>query len=72
MRRNDTHDGHSAARRWALLGFLAAAGFYLWTEHQAHVLGALPYLILAACPLMHLLHRGHDHHNHDNGEARKP
>jgi hypothetical protein len=37
-----------------LLGFLAIAAFFLFTEHRAHVLGALPWLLLAACPLMHL------------------
>lgn len=43
----------------ALLLFLAIAGFFLWTEHQAHVLGALPWLLLLACPLLHLfMHRG--------------
>jgi hypothetical protein len=44
------------------LGFLGIAGFYLVTEHTAHLLGALPYLLLLACPLMHLfMHRGHGH-----------
>lgn len=40
-------------------GFLAVAAFFLITEHTAHVLGALPWLLLAACPLMHLfMHHG--------------
>ncbi len=42
-----------------LLGFLAIAGFFLLTEHTAHVFGVLPYLLLLACPLMHFLHGGH-------------
>ena len=42
-----------------LLLFLAIAGFFLITEHTAHVFGALPYLLLLACPLMHFLHRSH-------------
>ena len=42
-----------------LLLFLAIAGFFLITEHTAHVFGALPYLLLLACPLMHFLHGGH-------------
>ena len=43
-----------------LCGFLIVAGFYLLTEHTAHVLGVLPFLLLAACPLMHLfMHHGH-------------
>ena len=45
-----------------LIGFLAVAGFFLITEHTAHVLGALPWLLLAACPLMHLFHHGHGGH----------
>ena len=40
----------------------AIALFFLWQEHQAHILGALPYALLLLCPLMHLLmHRGHHH-----------
>jgi hypothetical protein len=42
-----------------LLGFLLIAGFFVLTEHTAHVLGVLPYLLLLACPLLHLSHRGH-------------
>ena len=46
-----------------LCGFLLIAGFYLLTEHTAHVFGALPYLLLLACPLMHLfMHQGHGGH----------
>lgn len=57
-----------------LCGFLAIAGFFLLTEHTAHVLGALPYLLLAACPLMHLfMHHGHRGHggstDHGDGSA---
>ena len=45
----------------------AVAAFLLWDEHESHILRALPYLFLLACPLMHLLMhrghgRGHDHH----------
>ncbi len=46
-----------------LMVFLVAAAFFLWTEHRAHVLGVLPYLIFLACPLIHLFsHRGHGGH----------
>ena len=42
--------------------FLAIGAFFLWEEHRAHLLGALPYLLLLACPLMHIfMHRGHGH-----------
>lgn len=54
-----------AALPWVFLGFLAVAGFFLLTEHRAHLLGALPFVLLALCPLMHLFHRGHGgHHGH--------
>lgn len=50
-----------------LLGFLSIAGFFLFTEHRAHLLGALPYLLLLACPLMHLF--GHGGHGGHGGHA---
>jgi hypothetical protein len=54
-----------------LLGFLAVAGFYLVTEHTAHFFGALPFLIILACPLMHLfMHHGHGAHGKDDGPSR--
>lgn len=54
--------------RWVLWGFLAVAAFFLWTEHRAHVMGSLPYLLFLACPLMHLFHH-HGHRHHHSGEA---
>ena len=40
--------------------FLAIALFFLWEEHRAHILGAVPYVLLLLCPIVHLLmHRGH-------------
>jgi L-asparagine transporter-like permease len=46
--------------RIALALFVVVVGFFLWTEHQAHVLSVLPYLILLLCPLFHLfMHKGH-------------
>lgn len=47
--------------KWVLAAILLAAAAFLWTEQRAHLLGALPYLLLLACPLMHLLHHGHGH-----------
>jgi hypothetical protein len=55
----------------ALLGFLAIAGFYVVTEHQAHLFGVLPYLLILACPLLHFFHRGHGggHGSHGGGDS---
>ena len=56
-----------------LCGFLIIAGFFLLTEHTAHVFGVLPFLLVLACPLMHLFmhhtHRGH--HQKDAGQSGK-
>jgi len=56
---------------YVFCGFAAIAGFYLVLEHQAHLWGALPYLLLLACPLMHVfMHRGgHGGHRHDSGTS---
>ena len=44
------------------LGFLFVGAFFLLSEHTAHVFGALPYLLILACPLMHLfMHHGQGH-----------
>ena len=29
-----------------LIGFAIVAAFYLWTEHRAHLLGVLPWLLI--------------------------
>ncbi|UYG06409.1 DUF2933 domain-containing protein [Halomonas sp. M4R1S46] len=42
---------------------LAVMDFLLWEEHRAHLLGTLPWLVVLACPLMHLFrHGGHGGH----------
>ena len=51
-------------RGWAVLGLAALLGGYLVIWHGAHLAVALPFLVLAACPLMHIfMHRGHGHHH---------
>jgi peptidoglycan/LPS O-acetylase OafA/YrhL len=53
-------------------GFLIVAGFFLLTEHTAHVFGVLPWLLILACPLMHLfMHDGHGGHD-GHGPASRP
>lgn len=78
-----THDqgGHERSpgfwtSRYAigLLVIGAVAGYFLLTEHRAHFFGALPFLLLLACPLMHMfMHHGHGGHggghaDHQGGE----
>ncbi len=46
-----------------LLAFLAIAGFFLWDEHEAHILGYLPLILIGVCVGMHSFmlggHGGH-------------
>lgn len=40
---------------------VAALGVYLLVTHTGHVLSALPYVLLLACPLLHFFGHGHGH-----------
>ena len=51
-----------------LLGFLVIGGILLFTEHRAHVLGAMFWLLPFACLLMHMfMHGGHGGHGRSAG-----
>lgn len=73
MSHEQQHDIGNGRSRWVLLGFLAIGAFFLLTEHRAHLFGILPYLLLLACPLMHLFHRhGHHHRGRPDGNEAQP
>jgi len=43
-----------------LLVMGAVAAYFLLSEHRAHFIYSLPFLLLLACPLMHVfMHHGH-------------
>lgn len=43
-----------------LIIFLLIAAYFLWTEHRAHTIAYLPFILLLACPLLHVfMHGGH-------------
>ena len=71
------HDpaGHGEERflrrgRWVFWIFVIIAALFLISEHRAHVLGALPFLFLLACPLLHLfMHGGHGGHGGHAGSS---
>ncbi len=55
----------------ALILALAGVSYYLLTVHLEHLAVALPYLILLACPLMHIFGHGHGHlHSNDDKEKK--
>ena len=54
----------------AATGLIGAALYFLLTEHRAHFIYALPFLILLLCPVMHIfMHRGHGGHGNHDGHA---
>ena len=56
-----------------LAGVLAVAAVYLISEHAAHALAALPYLLLLLCPLMHLfMHHGGHGGGHNGSHEELP
>ena len=85
MTQDHSHHGHDEGPQgtfWTsraflvFLGFSAMALVLLWEEHSAHILGALPYLFLLACPLMHFFmhggHGGHGSHRRHDPSDRDP
>ena len=75
---NQGRQNDSSVRRTlaglAALGFGAVVAFFLITEHRAHLYGALPFVLLLACPVMMLfMHHGHgphDHHHDETGDSK--
>ena len=63
----------SSRAKWAFAVFAIVGAFFLIAEHRAHVFSFLPWLILLACPLMHMfMHGGHGSHSSDHGRANRP
>lgn len=66
--KHESNGGMKSRANIALIVFLAIAAFFLLAEHRAHLSGWLiywPYLLVLACPLMHLfMHGGHGHGDH--------
>ncbi len=59
---NHEHNGNWLLSRAgvAAMGALAVIGLLIYAGHSAHLLGWLPYLLILACPLMHVfMHGGH-------------
>ena len=50
----------------AVIGLALVGAFYVLREHWEHAPAALPYLLILACPLMHLFMHG-GHHRHGGG-----
>lgn len=70
---DDAPHGHFWTSRSGIvcLIFSAVIGYFLFMEHRAHIVPYLPYLLLLACPLMHLFHHGGHGHHHENDDDQK-
>lgn len=71
---SDSDSAMKSKANIALIVFFVIGGFFLITEHRAHLVGWLStygiWLLLLACPLMHLfMHGGHDHGGHGSSVA---
>ena len=67
----------SNGRLWwtATLMVAAIAVFFVAREHWQHLLGYWSYLLLLACPILHLFHRhghgqGRSEHTHSSSNNR--
>ena len=60
-------------RAWWVFGGFAAFVVILFTlEHRAHLVDWLPWLILLACPLMHVfMHGGHGSGESDGAPTKR-
>jgi Flp pilus assembly protein TadB len=69
---NDTKSTWSPSRLFLYAAYAAAAVFVLvW--HWRHLLDALPFLVVLACPLMHLfMHHGHGHQEGGSQTVPRP
>ena len=69
-----TRSCRAARALWIVAAMTALIGaLFLLRERSGHVAGYWPYLLLLACPVMHLVHGhgGHGHHvNHGAGASR--
>lgn len=65
------HFTQKRAYRWAVWCLVLLGGAFLIAGHRAHLLGALPYALLLACPLMHMFMHRHHGQRRDHGEPAK-
>ena len=70
---HENHEGEDEVLqkyKYVKIGFILIISYFLWMEHRAHIIEYLPFILLAACPLMHIfMHKGHgDSHGNEKNE----
>ena len=56
--------------RVAFMVFIIIAGYFLWTEHEAHIAPYLVWILLGACLLLHGFMHGSHGHGSDDPESK--
>ena len=83
MEHSHNHEENGNGQSWlfsrtgiATCVALAVLGFLIYEGHGAHLLGYAPFLLILACPLMHIFmhggHGGHGGHQHGGEEEDAP
>ena len=74
---HDTPQPHEHSKgggvvRWIFWAFAAVGAYFLIAEHREHLYQYLPYVLLLACPLMHLFHGhgGHGGHHQEDSDKK--
>jgi len=71
---HENHEGEDKVlqkSKYVKIGFILIISYFLWMEHRAHIIEFLPFILLAACPLMHIfMHKGHGS-SHENKKNEK-
>ena len=79
MDHTHSHSERSNGENWlfsrtgiATIVAMSVLGFLIYEGHGAHLLGYAPFLLILACPLMHIFmhggHGGHSGHHHSDEE----
>lgn len=68
MNGTEQRKGWNNSSKWPFYVFLAIGAYFLWTEHQAHVIEYLPLALVVACIGMHFfMHGSHGGHGRHDG-----
>lgn len=62
--------GDRSRAKLAFAGFVILAAIALAFEHRLHLAPYVPWLILLACPLLHVFHHGGHGHRHGKPEDK--
>lgn len=65
---NESVKNTFSRKTWWVIFAIGLVGLvFLLRDHTSHVFSILPFLILLACPLMHIfMHKGHSGHDHES------